>query len=224
MTKTRPTIHVVDDDASFRDSCGELLKACGYRVSLYESADQLLKTISDGEPACILLDVQMAGLKGPQLQERLQALGCRLPIVFISGHNDVATTVKTIKAGAEDFLTKPVQKDRLLNAIGRALTRYDDMREKDVQAAILRAHVARLTPREVEVFHLLVRGKLHKQIAFTLGVSERTVKSHRHGIIEKLQVRSLAELAVIAERLGLLVEADQAVSAPKPDRAPRLQS
>ena len=224
MTKARPIIHVVDDDASFRDSCGELLKAAGYRVSLYESAGQLLQTISDSEPACILLDVQMAGLKGPQLQERLHELGCKLPIVFISGHNDIATTVKTIKAGAEDFLTKPVDKDRLFDAIDRALARYEEMRVKDLQVEILRAHVARLTPREVEVFHLLVRGKLHKQIAFTLGVSERTIKSHRHGIIEKLQVRSLADLAVIAERLGLLAGTNQAGSPPKPAGASRLQS
>ena len=224
MTKPGATIHVVDDDASFRDACGELLTAAGYRVSLYDSADHLLKTLSYGEPACILLDVQMAGLKGPQLQERLCELGCKLPVVFISGHNDIPTTVKTIKAGAEDFLTKPVDKDRLFDAIERALARYEEIRVNDQQVAALRSQVSRLTPREAEVFRLLVRGKLHKQIAFTLGVSERTIKSHRHGIIEKLQVRSLADLAIIAERLGLLAEGNQAMPPPNASRTRRVQS
>ena len=214
MTEAPPTIHVVDDDASFRDACGELLKAAGYRVSLHESAGHLLKILAGAGPGCILLDVQMAGLKGPQLQDHLRELGCKLPIVFISGHQDTPTTVRTIKAGAEDFLTKPVEKERLFAAIERALAHYEEIRVSDEQLETLRSQVSRLTPRETEVFQLLVRGKLHKQIAFTLGVSERTVKSHRHGIIEKLHVRSLADLAVIAECLGLLAEAGQSVPPP----------
>ena len=146
----------------------------------------------------------MSGLSGPQLQDRLAELGCRLPIVFVTGYGDIPTTVRTIKAGAEDFLTKPVLKEKLLAAIERALARYEDMREQDSRIAGLRSLLSRLTPREHDVFTLLVRGKLHKQIAYALGISERTVKSHRHKVMQKFQVQSLAELAVIAERLGLL--------------------
>ena len=208
MSKALPNIHIVDDDASFRTAMGELLNACGYQVALYESASQLLKTPLGREPACILLDVQMAGLSGPQLQDRLAELGCRLPIVFISGHGDIPTTVQTIKAGAEDFLTKPVSKEKLLPAIERALVRYEKMREQEGRITDLRSRLAQLTPREHEVFELLVRGKPHKQIAFALNVSERTVKAHRHNIMEKFHVQSLAELAVIAERLQLLPTSD----------------
>jgi len=204
MTNMSPIIHIVDDDASFRTAIGDLLSACGYRVALYESAKQLLKTPPSGEPACILLDVQMAGLNRPQLQDHLTDLGCRLPIVFVTGYGDIPTTVQTIKAGAEDFLTKPVPKERLLEAIKRALVRYEGMREQDSRIAFLRLCLSRLTPREHEVFSLLVRGNPNKQTAHALGTSERTIKMHRHNVMEKFEVQSLAELAVIAERLGLL--------------------
>src|SRR5215471_10997343 len=190
MTTLPPIIHVIDDDASFRAALSELLSACGYRVTLYESAEQLLKTLPGGDRGCILLDVQMAGLSGPQLQDQLVELGCRLPIVFVTGHGDIPMTVQTIKAGAEDFLTKPVLKEKLLEAIGRALIRHEQMREQ-------------------EVFTQLVRGKPHKQIAYALGTSERTVKMHRHNVMQKFQVQSLAELAVAAERLGLLSVSDR---------------
>jgi RNA polymerase sigma factor (sigma-70 family) len=204
MTSVSPIIHIVDDDASFRTAVGELLSACGYRVALYESAKQLLQTPPSGEPACILLDVQMAGLSGPQLQDRLAELGSRLPIVFVTGHGDIPTTVQTMKAGAEDFLTKPLLKERLLEVIELALIRYGEIREHDKRIAALRSLLSRLTPRERQVFELLVRGKPHKQIGYALGTSERTVKMHRHNVMQKFQVQSLAELAVFAERLGLL--------------------
>ena len=189
---------------SFRTAMGNLLMACGFGVVACESATQLLDMSLGDEHACILLDVQMAGLSGPQLQDRLAELGCRLPIVFISGHGDIPTTVQAIKAGAEDFLTKPVEKERLLAAIERALVRSAEMRQQEGQTAALRERLSRLTPREHEVLAMLVRGKLHKQIAHELGTAERTVKLHRHNLMEKFEVRSLAELAVIAERLGLL--------------------
>jgi len=208
MTNVSPIIHIVDDDASFRTAIGDLLSACGYRIARYESAMHLLETPLSGEPACILLDVQMAGLSGPQLQDRLAELGCRLPIVFVTGHGDIPTTVKTIKAGAEDFLTKPVPKERLLEAIKHALVRYEEMRAKDGRIAMLRARHSRLTSREHEIFALLVRGNPHKQIAFALGTSERTVKMHRHNVMQKFEVQSLAELAVIAERLELMSVSD----------------
>jgi len=204
MTKSAAIIHVVDDDASFRSAMGELLSVCGYKVRLYETAKHLLESsLADG-PACILLDLQMAGVNGLQLQDQLSKLGCRLPIVFVSAYGDIPTTVRTIKAGAEDFLTKPATKEKLLEAIDRALGRYMAMHEQDKQILRLRSLFAQLTPREREVFARLVRGKPHKQIAYELRISERTVKLHRHQVVQKLEVRSLAELAVIAERLGLL--------------------
>jgi RNA polymerase sigma factor (sigma-70 family) len=199
-----PVIHVVDDDDSFRLAIGELLGACGYKVSLHETAGKLLESSFSDGPACILLDLQMAGLNGLQLQDRLCELGCRLPVVFVSAYGDIPTTVQTIKAGAEDFLTKPVSKERLLEAIRRALVRYEAVRAQEDQISILRSLFAQLTPREREVFDLLVRGKPHKQISYELGISERTVKLHRHQLVQKLKVRSLAEFAVIAERLGVL--------------------
>ena len=211
----------------FETAMGELLNACGYQVALYESALQLLKTPLGREPACILLDVQMAGLSGPQLQDRLAELGCSLPIVFISGHGDIPTTVQTIKAGAEDFLTKPVSKEKLLPAIERALVRHEKMREQDSRITDLRSRLTQLTPREHEVFELLVRGKPHKQIAFALDVSERTIKAHRHNIMRKFHVQSLAELAVIAERsaiaaslLGRSIKRSVKASATSPSHFP----
>jgi len=183
---------------------GDLLSACGYRVVLSSSSEQLLAAVPNEEPACILLDVIMAGMSGPELQNRLTELGCRVPIIFITGHGDIPTSVQAIKTGAEDFLTKPVSKERLIEVIERALRRYEDTREQDARDATLRASFSRLTPREREVFALLVRGKLHKQIAFALGTSERTIKLHRHNVMQKFHVQSLAELAVMAERLGVL--------------------
>ena len=204
MTELSPIIHVVDDDPSFRAAIAELLEACGYQVALHGSAMQLLATRLGEEPACILLDVQMPGVDGPQLQARLTELGHRLPIVFLTGHGDIPTSVQAIKAGAEDFLTKPVRKEKLLQAVERALAHGEQIRAQDHRVAVLRSLVAQLTPRERDVFDLLIRGKPHKQIAHALGTTERTVKMHRHNLMQKCQVQSLADLAVIAERLGLL--------------------
>ena len=200
-----PMIHIVDDDPSFRTAIGDLLHACDYRVTLYDSATRLLDRCPSGdEPACIVLDVQMAGCSGPQLQDQLVDLGSRLPIIFVTGHGDIDTTVKAIKAGAEDFLTKPVAKERLLEAIERALTHGEELRRRDDRVAALRSLVSRLTTREYGVFALLARGKPHKQIAHELNISERTVKFHRRNVLQKLGVHSLADLAVMADRLALL--------------------
>jgi len=141
---------------------------------------------------------------GPQLQARLAELGHRLPIVFLTGHGDIPTSVQAIKAGAEDFLTKPVRKDKLLQVIERALAHGAHIRAENHRLTSLRLLVARLTPRERDVFDLLVRGKPHKQIAYALGTTERTIKMHRHNLMQKCRVQSLADLSVIAERIGLL--------------------
>jgi FixJ family two-component response regulator len=204
VTDASPIIHVVDDDPSFGAAIAELLEACGYRVALHSSAMQLLAAPLGSDRACILLDVQMPGVDGPQLQARLSELGHRLPIVFLTGHGDIPTSVQAIKAGAEDFLTKPVGKDKLLQVIERALAHGAQTRAEDHRLASLRLLIARLTPRERDVFDLLVRGKPHKQIAYALGTTERTIKMHRHNLMQKCRVQSLADLTVIAERLGLL--------------------
>jgi FixJ family two-component response regulator len=202
MNSRQDVIHVVDDDASFRKAMHRLLQASGYRVVLHESGIQALENISDDERGCILLDVQMSGLNGIELQERLQEVGSVLPIVFISGHGDIPTSVRVIKAGAEDFLTKPVSKDVLFGAITRALERYDEGHEHVTLINSLRARVCTLTAREHEVFALVVLGRLNKQIAHELGTAERTVKAHRHSVMQKLEARSVAELVSIAVKIG----------------------
>ncbi len=205
-----PLVIVVDDDDSFRVAVGRMLRACKFEVALYASADQLLEKPLRADRGCILLDFQMAGLNGLELQDRLTQLGNVLPIIFLTGHGDIPTSVRAIKAGAEDFLSKPVSTAALREAIDRALERYDATREQHQQLDALRALVATLTPREREVFDQVVRGKLNKQIAFSLGTSERTIKAHRHSVMEKLHVRSVAEAASIAERLGMLAERNSA--------------
>lgn len=198
-------VHVVDDDDSFRTAIERRLKLAGYQVATYPSAQQLLDRLpEESKPGCILLDVQIPGLSGPELQGRLNELGSTLPIVFLTGHADTSTTVLAIKAGAEDFLTKPVESEQLLGAIERALTRHATVRSERHRIGEMRALVAALTPRERQVFGLVVRGKLNKQIAHELGATERTIKAHRHQVMEKMKVQSLAELVSIAERLGLL--------------------
>ena len=197
-------VHVVDDDPSFRTAIGRLLRQCGYEVASYGSADQLLDRLPDeGRPSCILLDVQIPGLTGPELQDRLADRGSLLPIIFLTGHGDIATSVQAIKSGAEDFLTKPVVKAKLLGAIERAVAGYQATREQRCRLDAMRALVASLTPREREVFELVVRGKLNKQIGHELGTTERTIKAHRHKVMEKMRVQSVAELVSIAEQLGI---------------------
>jgi FixJ family two-component response regulator len=199
-----PVIHIVDDDASFRGAISRLLKVSGYEVADYESAARFLRTIADAKPGCLLLDVRMPSFGGLQLQEELAKLSHSWPIIFMTGHGDIPTSVRAIKAGAEDFLSKPVSKETLLEAIERALVRYAGMRESRDQLTSFKSLIATLTPREGEVFSLMVRGKLNKQIAHLLGTSERTVKAHRHMVMQKLRVQSFAEVVSIAERVGLL--------------------
>ncbi|MEH2499687.1 RNA polymerase sigma factor (sigma-70 family) [Bradyrhizobium sp. AZCC 1678] len=198
-------VHIVDDDASFRTAIERRLKKAGYEVATYPSAQHLLDSLpSENELGCILLDVRIPGLSGPELQGRLSEIGSILPIVFLTGYADVQTTVRAIKAGAEDVLTKPVSSEELLAAVERALAHHEVMRGQRIQLDVVRAHIAKLTPREREVFELVIRGKTNKQVANVLGATERTIKAHRHRVMEKLQVQSLAELVSLAERAGVL--------------------
>lgn len=204
MTVPGPVLHVIDDDASFRTAIGRLLRASGYEVVLYRSGDEFLESPHNKEQGCILLDIRMSGLTGLELQDRLRKMDSILPIVFLTGHGDVPTSVRAIKAGAEDLLQKPVEKKVLLEAVERALARYRERRAEHDRLDAMRGLIAALTPREFEVFALVVRGKLNKQIAYDLGTSERTIKAHRQSIMQKLQVQSVAEAVSIAERLGML--------------------
>jgi len=198
-------VHVVDDDVSFRTAIERRLKKAGYEVVTYPSTRHFLDRMpSESELGCILLDVRIPGLSGPELQCRLSELSSTLPIVFLTGYPDVPTTVRTIKAGAEDFLTKPVSSDKLLQAIERAIALHEARRGLQSKLDMVRAHIGKLTPREREVFELVVRGKANKQIANALGCTERTIKAHRQRVMEKTQVQSLAELVTLAERAGVL--------------------
>jgi FixJ family two-component response regulator len=208
MSEVAPLVHVVDDDMSFRTAIGRLLRTAGYQVALYESGDQFLERPLHTTPGCILLDLSMSGLDGLELQKRLNETGSILPIIFLTGQGDIPASVNAIKAGAEDFLTKPISKERLLDAVAGALAHYRERQSQREQLHSLRARISALTPREREVFSLVVRGKLNKQIAFELGTSERTVKAHRHAVMEKLGIHSVAAAASIAERLGMLTEGE----------------
>jgi RNA polymerase sigma factor (sigma-70 family) len=197
-------IHIVDDDASFRNAMTRMLRTAGYSVMSYENAQQLLDKLPDEtEAGCILLDLQIPGVSGKDLQDRLVRLGATIPIIFLTGHGDIAASVQAIKAGAEDFLTKPVLRTVLMDAIERALARQREAQGRQNQLNALRALVNKLTPREREVFDLVVRGKMNKQIAHALGTTERTIKAHRHRIMEKVQVRSIAELVNLAAHLNM---------------------
>jgi RNA polymerase sigma factor (sigma-70 family) len=203
--KLASIVHVVDDDASFRIAIERRLTKAGYAVTSYPSAQQLLDHLPDeDQPGCILLDVRIPDLSGPELQDRLGKAGSTLPIVFLTGYADVPTTVRTIKAGAEDFLTKPVSSEQLLHAIEQALAHQAAARVAKHKLDTLRELLATLTPRERQVFERVVQGKINKQIAQQLGATERTIKAHRRRVMEKMKVQSLAELVSIAERLGVL--------------------
>ena len=202
------TVHIVDDDASFLTAMERRLKVAGYDVLTYPTALQLLDRLpSENEPGCILLDVQIPDVSGPDLQDRLGKLGSSLPIVFLTGHADVATTVRAIKAGAEDFLTKPVSSEQLLRVIAQAMASHGASRQQRKSLDSFRALLASLTPRERQVFDRVVQGKINKQIGHQLGATERTIKAHRQRVMEKMKVQTLAELVSIAERLGLVAHA-----------------
>ena len=201
-------VHIVDDDASFRTAMERRLKHAGYEVATYASAEHLLdRSPSESMPGCILLDVRIPGLSGPELQERLSELGSTLPIIFLTGYPDVRTTVRAIKAGADDFLTKPVSSEELLQAVRRAIAHHEVTRGLKSKLDKVLAHVSALTPREREVFELVVRGDTNKQVARALGCTERTIKAHRHRVMEKMRAQSLAELVSLAERIGVLASA-----------------
>ncbi|MDH6273774.1 FixJ family two-component response regulator [Rhizobium leguminosarum] len=200
----KPIVHIVDDDKSYRTATARLLSAHGLKVEVYESGDQFLSRFPACEPGCVLLDLQMPGQSGLQIQRRLRELAPLLPVVFLTGKGDIKASVEAMKAGAKDFLEKSSTTGALMEAIDRALIQFERQRAGHERLQAQQALVAGLSPREAEVFRFLIRGRLNKQIAFALGISERTVKVHRHQVMEKLGVRSLAEAVSIAANVGLM--------------------
>jgi FixJ family two-component response regulator len=205
MTGTAPTVFIVDDDPSVRRSLTRVVSSAGYRVHVFASAQEFLGREPATGPCCLVLDVRMPGLTGLDLQKALADAHHRTAIVFITGHGDVATGVEAMKAGAVDFLTKPFAGKDLLDAIQRALDR--DTRALDTEARVeeILRRVKGLTPRETEVFALVVTGMLNKQIAAALGVNTGTVKVHRARVMDKMHAASLAELVRLADAVGVIV-------------------
>ena len=198
-------VYIVDDDPHFRAAVGRLLKLRGYDVAEYESADKFLERVSEAaNPGCVLLDIRMPGLSGPELQRQLSEIGSSLPIIFLTGYADVPTTVRAIKRGAYDFLTKPVSEQALIKSIKGAFARLEAERPKNEWMNSARSRLDTLTPREREVFEYVVRGVMNKETAHKLGITERTIKAHRQRLFEKLGAKTVAELVSIAERLGLM--------------------
>jgi RNA polymerase sigma factor (sigma-70 family) len=197
----KPVVHVVDDDDSLRKAVTRLLNAAGYDVRAYSSAGEFALAIRDNRRGCVLLDVRMPGPSGLDLQEALAREDEPLPVIFLTAHGDVPTSVRAMKAGAVDFLTKPIKRDVLLNAVRTALARDARLHTSHEQLRDLRMRFEKLTPRERNVFELVVAGRLNKQIAAELGMAERTVKAHRAQVMAKMQVTSLAELVHVADRL-----------------------
>ena len=208
MNEAAGLVYVVDDDPSVCRALTRLVRSAGHEVEAYGSAREFLEhACGERTPACVVLDVQLPDLSGLELQRELDA---RLPIVFLTGHGDIAMTVGAIKAGANDFLTKPVREDDLLRAIDLALARSIEVSKSIHELEELRSRVGRLTVREREVMNLVVLGRLNKQVACELGTVEKTVKAHRARVMQKMEVGSLAELVRIADKVAFANPANHA--------------
>ena len=202
-TSVVPVIHVVDDDLPTRTATARLLRASGLAAEGYATAAEFLAASPMARPGCVVLDVRLPGLDGLKLQDMLSGTEDALPIIFITGYGNIPMSVRAIKSGAVDFLTKPVRGAVLLDAVSRALARDAENRNAREQRLDARARFERLTPREREVFVHLITGQLNKQVAFDLGTSERTIKAHRHNVFEKLEAGSVADLVRFASRLNI---------------------
>ena len=198
-------VFVVDDDASVRKSLSRVISEAGYRVQTYASPREFLTRVPEPGPSCLVLDVRMPGVSGFELQQTLTSAVHEIPIIFITGHGDIPMSVKAMKAGAVDFLTKPFSGKELLDAIQRAVAKDTRGLSTEAREDELRARVKRLTPRESQVFALVVTGMLNKQIAAELGVGEKTVKVHRARVMEKMRAGSVAELVRLADGAGIIV-------------------
>ena len=205
MSESVPVVYVVDDDASYLTAVSRLIRAAGYAVRTFSKTEEFLAQLAD-TPGCLIADLQMPGLSGLELQEALSRAGHTLPVVFLTGQGDIPTTVRAMRQGAEDFLTKHAPKEDLLEAVKRALARDARQRAERVRLRELRARFDALTPRERDVLRHVVQGRQNKQIAADLNINERTVKLHRTAITTKLEVRSVAELTRLVQAAGAFEE------------------
>jgi len=203
MSEAKPTVFVVDDDPSMRRSLESLLTSVGHQVRLFSSAPEFMQAVRNDAPGCLILDVRLPGMSGLAFQQELASAGVSLPIIFITGHGDVPMTVRAMKAGAVEFLTKPFDDQVLLDAIHSALERDRARRRDDASVATLRARYDGLTERERQVLSHVVVGSVNKRIAGELGLSVVTVKVHRGQVMRKMQAASVAELVRMADRLGV---------------------
>ena len=217
----KPLVHVLEDDESVRKSLVRLLGAAGFETRAYVSAGDFLLNPLPTQHGCILLDLNMPGPSGLDLQSSLQRADIQLPIIFLTAHADVSAVIRAMKAGAVDFLLKPVESEVLLEAIGRALHRDLEQRNERLEESALLARFATLSPREKEVFNRIVAGKLNKQIADDLGIAERTVKAQRADVLTKLQATCVADLGRFAEQLARLETAKADSDYTKVKRAAR---
>ena len=203
MTPEHSTVLVVDDDASVREALSDLFQSVGLTVEVYASAQEFLKNERPEGPGCLVLDVRLPGKSGLDFQQELSAANINLPIVFLTGHGDIPMSVRAMKAGAVEFLTTPFREQDLLDAVQTAIERDRVNREDQKLVTMLRQRFASLTPREQSILALVVAGRRNKQIAFEIGTSEVTVKVHRTNLMRKLQASSLADLIMMATKLGI---------------------
>jgi FixJ family two-component response regulator len=202
MSEASATVHVVDDEADMLKALERLLGTAGFAVQAYSSPEQFLVQHDHTAPGCIVLDLALPGLNGLELQQALQTQGSALPIVFLTGRGDIAASVRAMKLGAADFLTKPVDADELIAAVEAALERNRAQRANRADRDAVANRLAALTAREREVFELIAQGRLNKQIAAEFGTVEKTIKFHRANLMRKLGVRTVADLVRLAERAG----------------------
>jgi RNA polymerase sigma factor (sigma-70 family) len=201
MTERQPIVFIVDDDASVREALKSLIRSVGLHVELFGSATEFLETQRPDAPSCLVLDVRLPGISGLDLQHRLADANVHIPIIIITGHGDIPMSVRAMKAGAIEFLTKPFRDQDLLDAIQVALARNRTRRQREAEIAVFRERFESLSPRERDVVTKVVSGMLNKQIADEIGIAENTVKVHRSRAMEKMQAQSLADLVKMVERL-----------------------